>query len=174
MSARNLPRKSLDRARTGRKKAFLERCQRRIDVDGTARNDVVYMRVILQLPPPGVQNAEEATATGTEVAGVFCERFDGLGGGSEERTITHFLVGAKHATQGLGHGKRQHKMWPWKLPLDLAIQPCKRLGTLAGWAVAIAATGGGHMPTAALTTGKADGAERAGSTVDDGVDHLPM
>ena len=55
------------------------------------------MRVTLQLPPPGVQNANESTTTRPQVALVLCQGFDGFGGGGEERALGKVKKLAKRA-----------------------------------------------------------------------------
>ena len=88
-SARNLPRKTRLRTRTGRKKPGRQATQREPSGDEpAARDDAVDVGVVLEVLAPGVEDGQEADL-GPEVLGVGGDLLQGLGGGAEQEAVDH-------------------------------------------------------------------------------------
>ena len=135
-------------------------------------HQVMDVRVILQLPAPGVQHPEEAGQLAADEARVGGEFADRSGGGFEQPLIAQALMRAQERAQGLGHGEGEHEVMPGHLAPLLALQPGLRLGVLATWTVSVAAAAGHHMGLAAGLAVIQRAAGRRGATALDGANHL--
>ena len=130
------------------------------------------MGVILQLPAPGVQHAEEPGGVGPQELRIGGELLDRGGGGLEQRAVADALMAADESAQLLGHREGEHEVVGGQLALQLGVQPGIGLVLLAAGTVAVAAAarqqallGAGLTPIRERTAGRA-------ATADDRCDHI--
>jgi len=129
----------------------------------------MQMGMILQLPSPGVQHAEEADVSRADKARVGGELFEGFGGGGEHGVISWLGMGAYAGPQRLGHGEGDQEVGTRQQLLQALVKPVGSLFMLAARAVAIAA---GAVSGMQLSAGRAfieTGAESAAAAVHDGL-----
>lgn len=130
------------------------------------------MRMVLQLPPPCVQDTGETRQIGADITRISGQFFDGSGSCIEQRLVGQALIAATKWPDLLGHGEGEHEVLPRQPAAQLVFQPVPTLMILAPRTVAVAA---GSVDAVGRTTTLATierDAEVAGAAVDDGVDNL--
>jgi hypothetical protein len=70
------------------------------------------MRMILQLPAPGMEDAGTARQVSAEKELVCGEAFDGLRGRCEQGRIGELLMRADEGAEGFGDGEGEEEMRP--------------------------------------------------------------
>lgn len=132
------------------------------------------MRMIIQGPPPCVQNAEETGCVTADEFFILRQFFNGFRRRFEHGIIGNTLMTSDKWTDFGRHGKCDHKMMRRNLPFDLNIHPVQSLLVLSRRTVTIAALARKavcFMIFAALIHGKATGGCPA---ADDSVDNFEM
>jgi hypothetical protein len=99
----------------------------------------VDVGVILQLPAPGVQHAQEPGGVGAEELRIGGELLDCLGGGLEQRAVGDALMATDERAQLLWHREGEHEVVSGQLALQLRVEPGVGLVLLAAGTVAVAA-----------------------------------
>lgn len=92
-----------------------------------ARNEVMDMGMINQLPGPGVQDSEQpqVSAKRTRLAGHITQSCGTL---AKEQVIADALVGSEERTQRLRDHEGHQEVAHGEKPLGLGFQPCLRVG----------------------------------------------
>ena len=139
-----------------------------------ARDDVVNMRMILQLPTPGMQYAEETWKIAADELCIGRKFFESIGRSFEQGRIADALVAADKAVQLLRDGKSDHKMMSRKLSFHLPLQPHFGFMILTGGTMAVAAGSEHRMGAVTFITLVNGHAAALGAAVDDGVDHFSV
>jgi hypothetical protein len=106
--------------------------------EATARNEVVEVGVVRELPAPGMQDAGETWEVGADTTLVFGEAFESEGRGVEQGLVGEAWMGAEEGTEGLGDSKGDEEVRPWELSLQVMRKPLLGFVLLALGAVAIA------------------------------------
>ena len=83
------------------------------------RNDVMDMRVVLELPAPGRQDTEKTREVCPDETLVFGEPFEGFGRGVEHGVVREALMRADEGTQRLRNGEGDEEMRSGKLLLQM-------------------------------------------------------
>ena len=130
--------------------------------------------MVLQLPPPGVEHAEEARQIAADVLGVLGQFLHGLRRSGEQGGITGTLVAAEKGSNLLRDSESSHEVIAGQLALELPLQPLSCFMVLALGTVAIAARAMQGVVFAALFALIDERTVLFRATVDDGVDHLCM
>jgi hypothetical protein len=130
------------------------------------------MGVILQLPPPGMQNPGEAGQIGADVPGIFGQFFDGPGRRRKQRLVGKTLMASAKWSHLLGHGEGEHEVLPRQAAIELPFQPVPAFLVLALGTVAIAAGPVDRMGCAAALATIDRDPEAPRAAVDDGIDYL--
>lgn len=128
------------------------------------------MGMVLQLPPPGVQDTGEARQIGADIPRISGQFFNSSGSRIEQGFVGKALIAATKWPDLLGHGEGEHEVVSRQSAAQLVFQPIAALMVLAPWAVAVAAGSVDAVGcTAALAPIECD-TEVAGAAVDDGID----
>ena len=106
--------------------------------EATARDNVVDVGVVLELPAPGMQDAGEPGEVGPDEALVGGQPFEGRG-----RRVKHGLVGealmrADEGTEGLGDGEGEEEVRPRQLFVQVVLEPLLGFMLLTLGTVAVA------------------------------------
>jgi hypothetical protein len=107
--------------------------------EATPWNDVMDVRVLLELSSPGVQDTSKTREVGADEARIFGELFKGRRRRLEQGLIGETLMGAAEGTQGFRDGEGEEKMRSWELFIQGVLEPLLGLIVLTLRAVAIAA-----------------------------------
>jgi hypothetical protein len=81
------------------------------------------VRVVLELPAPGVQDAGAPRESGPKEALVCGEPFEGARRGVEHGLVGDALMRADEGAEGLGDRKGQKKMGPRQLCVQVMLEP---------------------------------------------------
>ena len=128
-----------ERALTGTKKLAREgQPGRAVLGEATARDDVVDVGVVLELPAPGVQDAGEPREVGPDEALVFGEPFEGRGRRVEQGLVREALMRADEGTQGLRDGEGEEEVRPGQLFVQVVLEPLLGFMLLTLGTVAVA------------------------------------
>jgi hypothetical protein len=106
--------------------------------EATTGHNVMDVRVVLQLPSPGVQDPSEPREIGPDEALVFGESFEGGCRGVEQGLVGGTLVRADEGTEHLRHGEGEEEVRPGQLLLQVVLEPLPGLMLLALGTVAVA------------------------------------
>ena len=90
---------------------------------GSSRDNIVDMRVIVELSAPGVKEAEKTWPIAADVVLINSQLFDGLGGGFEHGRIGQALVATHEAPERVWNGEGDHEVVSGKPPFDLFFKP---------------------------------------------------
>lgn len=90
---------------------------------GSSRDNIVDMGMIVELSAPGVKEAEKAWQVAAHVLFIGSELFDGLGGGFEHGRIGQALVAAQEAPERVWNGEGDHEVVSGKPLFDLFFKP---------------------------------------------------
>ena len=120
--------------------------------EGTARDDVMDMRVILQGTSPGMKDPQESWKITANEFIIWSQLFDGLGRGLEQSGVRRSLIFTDKAAKLFGDGKGNHEMVTGKLMLHPFVQPLLDFMILTSGAMAIAAGTINQMGLAAFLT----------------------
>ena len=123
-----------------------------VRADGAGWDQVVDVRMILELAAPGVQDAGKAGQIGTEQARIARQLLEGLGRGLKQGVITWAFMGAEKAPQRLGHGEGEQEVGHGQLMGLLVEDPLTGFMLLALRTVAIAAGAMDEMFLTAIGT----------------------
>ena len=107
--------------------------------EATARDDVVDVGVVLELPAPGMEDAGKAREVRPDKALVFGEAFEGVRGCLEQGRIGSALRRAEKGSEGFRDGEGEEKVRPGKLFVELFVEPVLGFVVLTLGAGAIAA-----------------------------------
>jgi len=142
--------------------------------EATARDDGMDMRVILQLPAPGVEDAGATRQVGPDEALVLGQPLESRSRRLQHRLVREALMGADEGSERLRDGEGEEEVRPGQLFLQVMLEPllgCMLL-TLGTMAVAtgmmdavLALTSVALRETVAVVSTLA---------VLDGADHLPV
>ena len=111
---------------------------RAVPGEAPARDDVVDVRVVLELPAPGVQDAGESREVGPDEACIGGESLEGGRRGVEQRLVGRALVRAHEGAERLWDGEGEEKMRPWELFVQVVVEPLLGFMLLTLGAVAVA------------------------------------
>ena len=89
----------------------------------TARDDIVDVGVILELPAPGMEDAGKAREIGADETLVFGEPFERLGRGLEQGVVGDLLMRADKVAQGLRDRKGDEEVRSGELFLQMVLEP---------------------------------------------------
>ena len=95
------------------------------------------MRMILHLPAPGMENAEEPGSITREVGRLLGERAHGLRCCLKERRVCEALMGAEEIPELGGNRTGNHEVGNGQEPVHTGIEPRNSLLTLTGGTVAV-------------------------------------
>ena len=84
-------------------------------------DDVMDMRVVLELPAPGMQDTGKTRQSRTDETLIFGEPFEGLSRGCEHGVVREALMGADKGTQGRRDGTGDEEVRPGKLLLQVVV-----------------------------------------------------
>jgi hypothetical protein len=118
--------------------------------EATARDDVVEVRVVLQLPAPGMQDAGEPWQGGADEALVLGQPLEGCCRGVKHGLVGGALMGADERSQGLRDGEGHQEVRPGQLFVEVVLKPLLGFMLLALGAVPVAA---GMLDTVVSPTG---------------------
>jgi hypothetical protein len=79
------------------------------------------MRVVLELPAPGMQDTGKTRKSRPDETLVFGEPFEGLSRGGEHGVVREALMGADKGTQGLRDGEGEEEVRPGQLFLQVVV-----------------------------------------------------
>ena len=97
------------------------------------------VRVVLELSPPGMQDAGETRQVSPDKACLFGEAFDGLRGRCEQGRIGALVMRADEGSEGCGDGEGDEEVGAGKLLFKVAMEPLLSCMVLALRAVAVTA-----------------------------------
>ena len=106
---------------------------------GPTGYNIVDVGMVLQLPSPGVQQAEKAGKITTDKGIIGRKLFDGCRRRLEHGAVTPSLVTADDKPQAIGNREGHHEMVPGQLALNLFFQPGLAFVVLTLRTVAVAA-----------------------------------
>jgi hypothetical protein len=89
----------------------------------TARHDVVDMRVVLELPAPGMQDPAEPRQVGPDETFVGGEPCEGRGRGVKQGVIRQALMRAEEGAEGFRDGEGEEAVRPRQLFLEVMCKP---------------------------------------------------
>jgi len=110
------------------------RLPRSVGSQSASGDHKVHVRVVIELPGPGVQQGNESGQS-AQVLGVGGELEQGRLGAGKEQVVAELLVGAEDLAQLPGHGEGHHEIWARQQFFDLTAQP------LVGFIAAAAGAG---------------------------------
>ena len=96
------------------------------------------VRVVLELPAPGMQHPSEPREVRPDETCVFGEPFEGFSRGVEHGVIRAALVRADKGTQGLRDGEGEEEVRSRELLVQVVLEPLVGLMLLALGTVAVA------------------------------------
>ena len=106
--------------------------------EATAGHNVMDVRVVLELPPPGMQDTSEPQEIGPDEALIFGELFKGPGRCLKHSLVCETLMRADQGTQGLRDSEGQEKVRPRELLGQVVLEPLLGFMLLTLGAVAVA------------------------------------
>src|SRR5262249_34545498 len=112
---------------------------RAIGAEATAGDHVVHVRMIIQRPAPGGQDAEEAQAVRTDELRVCCQGSQRLAGGLEQRRVDHALMTASQCAQLRRQRESDQEVGARQQAIELVLEPGLSLVLLAGRAMPVTA-----------------------------------
>ena len=128
-----------ERALTGTKKLAREGSQvGAVRGEATARDDVVDVGVVLELPAPGVQDAGEPRQVGPDEALVCGQPLEGRGRGVKQGLVREALMRADEGSQGLRDGEGEEEVRPGQLFVQVVLEPLLGFMLLTLGTVAVA------------------------------------
>src|SRR5262249_22922130 len=89
--------------------------------EATARDDVVDVGVVLELPAPGMQDTGEPREVGPDKALVLGQPLKGHGRRLKHGVVGEALMRADEGTQGLRDREGEEKVRPGKLLLQVVV-----------------------------------------------------
>lgn len=99
--------------------------------EATARDDVVDMRVVLELPAPGMQDTGESREIGPDEAFIFGPPLEGRCRCLNQGLVSNALLRADKGTQGLRDSEGEKKGRPRELFVQVMLEPLLRFMLLA-------------------------------------------
>jgi hypothetical protein len=84
-------------------------------------DDVMDMRVVLEVPAPGMQDTGKPRESRTDETLVFGEPFEGLRRGCKQGVVREALMRADKGTQGLRDGEGDEEVRPRELFLQVVV-----------------------------------------------------
>ena len=106
--------------------------------EATARDDVVDVGVVLELPAPGMQDPGEPREVGPDEALVCGEPFEGRGRRVKHGLVREALMRADEGAQGLRDGEGEEEVRPGQLFVQVVLEPLLGFMLLTLGAVAVA------------------------------------
>ncbi len=106
--------------------------------EATARDDVMDMRVILQLPAPGVEDAGETRKVGPDEALVLGQPLEGRCRRLKQGVVREALMRADEGSERLRDRKGEEEVRPRELLVQVVLEPLLGLMLLALGTVAVA------------------------------------
>jgi len=107
--------------------------------EATARNDVVEVRVVLELPAPDMQDARETREVCPDKARVCGQSLEGRGRCVKQGLVREAVRRADEGSERLRDGKSEEEVRPGQLLLQVVCEPLLSFMLLTLGAVAIAA-----------------------------------
>ena len=102
------------------------------------RDDVVDVRVVLELPAPGVQDTGKPREIGPDEAFVGGEPFEGERRRLKQSLVREALMGADEGAERLRHGEGKEEMRPGELFVQVVVEPLLGFMLLTLGTVAVA------------------------------------
>jgi hypothetical protein len=96
------------------------------------------VRVVLELPAPGVQDSGKPREIGPDETCVFGEPFEGFSRGVKHGLVRGALLRADEGSERLRDGEGEEEVWPRELRVQVVLEPLLGLMMLTLWAVAVA------------------------------------
>lgn len=120
--------------------------------DGTARDDVMDVGVILELSSPGMEDAEETGQIAADELWIRSELFHGSRGSGKQGGVGEARVAADEGTEVLRDGEGDEEMRRGEMAVDLALEPLAGFSVLTLGTMAVAAAAEYDMSLATLLT----------------------
>lgn len=91
--------------------------------ESSARDQIMNVWMVVQLPAPGVQDAGEAGQMSAYVFMITSKTFEGLGRCREHGAVAHVLMTAYKGAELFRDGESDHEVMPGKHSFMLFLQP---------------------------------------------------
>jgi hypothetical protein len=106
--------------------------------EAPARDDVVDVRVVLELSTPGMQDTSKSWEVGPDETLVFRQPFEGRGRRLKQGLVRETLMRANERSEGLRDGEGEQEVWSRQLFVQVVLEPLLGFMLLTLRAVAVA------------------------------------
>src|SRR5262249_12609809 len=89
--------------------------------EAPAWDDVVDMRVVLELPAPGMQDTGEPREIGPDESRIFGQPLESRGRGLKQGLVREALMRADERTQGFRDREGEEEVRPWELLIQVML-----------------------------------------------------